>query len=160
MISGSSARPGDGSHARLHQLPNVRKEIHQCDMSSRSDLAHLTRSSPGKPPLARLVEMIADQLPKRNRVIELELHRERHDVIRHAFTAVQASKILFRRYQCLLLAPRLRSEGCYLLVREHVMIGKGARAREVDAAGAQRTEEPFGIADAGERGDRSPRCGG
>src|SRR3954464_11884983 len=114
MISGSSARPGDGSHARLHQLPNVRKEIHQCDMSSRSDLAHLTRSSPGKPPLARLVEMITDQLPELGRVVELELHRERHDAIRHAFAAVQTREILFRRDQCLLLAPRLCGEGCDL----------------------------------------------
>src|SRR3954464_9484836 len=115
MISGSSARPGDGSHARLHQLPNVRKEIHQCDMSSRSDVAHLTRSSPGKPPLARFVEMIADQLPERSRVVELELDGESLDAIGHAFAAVQTREILFRRHQCLLLAPRFCGEGCDLV---------------------------------------------
>src|SRR3954471_8585477 len=111
------------------------------DMSSRSDVAHLTRSSPGKPPLARFVEMIADQLPERSRVVELELDGERHDAVRHAFAAVQTREILFRRHQCLLLALRLRGESCDLVVRKHVMIGEGARACDFDTASAQAAEE-------------------
>src|SRR6478752_2053569 len=97
-------------------------------------LTHPTKSPLAEAPLTRLVEMIADQLPERSRVVELELDGERHDAIRHAFAAVQAGEILFRRHQCLLLAPGVRSEGCDLLLREHVMIGEGARARDLDTA--------------------------
>ena len=60
--------------------------------------------------------MIADQLPERSRVVELELDGESLDAVRHAFAAVQACEILFRRHQCLLLAPRLRGESCDLVV--------------------------------------------
>src|SRR4051794_41880255 len=90
------------------------------DMSSRSDVAHLTRSSPGKPPLARLVEMIADQLPERSRVVERELEGERHDAIRHAFAAVQAGELLFPRHPPQLAGPRPPSEGRAAVGRKRV----------------------------------------
>src|SRR4029079_7429313 len=106
MIAGSSARPGGGSHARLHQLPNVRKTIHpprhvayrkargvglrrSALPTPRNHQEIIKKSSPAEPPLARLVEMSADQLPERCRIIEFELHRERHDAVGDAFAAAE-----------------------------------------------------------------------
>src|SRR4051794_15583113 len=93
------------------------REFVSRDMSPRSIVTHRSalndypaRSSPAESPPARLVEMIADQFPKRSRVIEFELNRERHDAIRHTFAAAQAREILFRRHQRKLLALGVRDK--------------------------------------------------
>src|SRR5882757_11138746 len=99
--------------------------------------AHPTRSSRAEPPLARLVEMIADQAAERWYVVEFELDREGHDAIRQSLAAAQARKILFRGHQRKLLALCVRYECGDLGMREHVVIGERARARDLDAAGAQ-----------------------
>src|SRR6266702_2492404 len=96
---------------------------------------HFAGLSPAESSLTRLVEMVADQLPKRSRIVELELDRERHDAAGDALTAAQARKILFRRHQRELLALCVRSKSGDLIMRKHVVVGEGTRARDLYAAG-------------------------
>ena len=99
-------------------------------------------------PLARLEQPVGHELPQQRRIVELQRHRERHDLLR---PIPQPRQILFRRHQRQPIAFGLGDQAFDLGLRIRMMIGEGALPGHVDAAGAQRVEESRGIADAGKR---------